>query len=1017
MGGSSEDNSNSLSPPLEREKEGRKNAQGFLCTPVLMLISTVVIVGLLALSCLITYLFVRTQFEHRLSDLEKGGQSTENLQNATFITLKALRLPKNLKPISYNLVVRVYLPFYVDYPVDKNLTTDGEVVIEIVVLEPTNKIILNMKEIQILSDKCEAHSNGARIPIKSVEVTERFEKVTFVLAETLHVDQKVNLKVVFSGLVNDGLTGLYRTYYNDSQGNPKIAAMTKMEPADARRFVPCFDEPEYKAIWKVTVIHPNGTRAIANAFEISETTEADGKWKVSTFEPTPIMPSYLLAIFVSEFEFDESYTKRGVRFRVWSTPDTKDKRKYGLKAAVTYMETLERYFDIEDVMKKQDLVAIPDYASGATENWGLIAFRTYLLLLTSLPNSTNINDWTEGTVIAHELAHQWLGNLVTMKWWDELWIKEGFANYFENMELNENRDMRIIRNEIVAGLDYSMEKDSLAASRPISSIMDMPIELAEIYDILSYDKAGSIISMIHDVIGEQNFRKAMIHYLKKFAFKNTCVDDLWKAFDEVVEGVEGPDGRKLNLVDVGGRWSKQMGFPLVTVEHFNSTTLKIKQERYLKNPKAIEPQKYISSNYGYKWDVPLWYQWDDKQLHYKWLKRDEPLYIQMKPKDVPIVINADRRSYLAQNYDAEGWKKIIKQLRENHEVYTPYTRYAIISDAFTAALIDRVDYKIVFDLLNYLSKEEDHLVWRAVERAFRRIKKLFGNKRGKEYFHLYTNQIMEKRVTRMYSSYIRGQAATAMNGSSVELKHLQYGWKEGSTGALKSLSSMELKYATSLVEFYCEGNASFCSSAFRSLFETEVLHRCTGSEKASQCVRIPKPFRRSTYCQGVKQLGSTAIGKIKSLYKNEDDAEEKDNLMKGLTCAQKIEHLKGLLRMAIDKNGGVPVQSISRIFNRVALNPLSNDFLTHFLFENWKAICNRLKNHERFLQRVIGACLLNMHSNAEIMLVKQYRKIIPVLQQSNIVKVRLEEAEHRIRWLEKHSKKLIKFFKSVTSNA
>ncbi|ETN72613.1 hypothetical protein NECAME_13804 [Necator americanus] len=118
------------------------------------------------------------------------------------------------------------------------------------------------------------------------------------------------------------------------------------------------------------------------------------------------------------------------------------------------------------------------------------------------------------------------------------------------------------------------------------------------------------------------------------------------------------------------------------------------------------------------------------------------------------------------------------------------------------------------------------------------------------------------------------------------------------------------------------------------------------------------------------QQKKEVLFQIKSLYKNEDDAEEKDNLMKGLTCAQKIEHLKGILRMAVDKNGGVPVQSISRIFNRVALNPLSNDFLTHFLFENWKAICNRLKNHERFLQRVIGACLLNMHSNAEIMLVR-----------------------------------------------
>ncbi|ETN72612.1 hypothetical protein NECAME_13803 [Necator americanus] len=142
--------------------------------------------------------------KHRSCEVvcESGDQIKEKSQNASLITMKEFRLPKNLKP---------------NYPADKNLTTDGEVVIEVVVLEPTNKIILNMKEIQILSDKCEAHSNGARIPIENVEVTNRFEKVTFVLAETLHVDQKV----IFSGVVNDGLTGLYRTHYNDSQGNPK----------------------------------------------------------------------------------------------------------------------------------------------------------------------------------------------------------------------------------------------------------------------------------------------------------------------------------------------------------------------------------------------------------------------------------------------------------------------------------------------------------------------------------------------------------------------------------------------------------------------------------------------------------------------------------------------------------------------------------------------------------------------------------------------------------------------------
>ncbi|ETN69868.1 hypothetical protein NECAME_15024, partial [Necator americanus] len=297
--------------------------------------------------------------------------------------------------------------------------------------------------------------------------------------------------------------------------------------------------------------------------------EPDGKWKVSTFRQTPVMSSYLVAIFVSEFDFDESYTKRGVRFRLWSPPKDKPLRKYGLETAVIFMETFEKYFGIEDVVMKQDI----------------------------------------------------------------------------------------------------------------------PLEISESYDSLSYSKGGIIIAMIRDVVGEQNFRKALIHYLKKFSFENTRGNDLWKAFDEAVEGVEGPDGGKLSMVDFGPQWSKQIG-----------------QERYMKVPHAAELQKYRNSAYGYKWDVPLWYQWDDKQVYYKWLKREEPLYLDRK--EAPIVINVDKRGYFIQNYDSDGWKKITRQFEKNHEVYSPHTRYTIISDAFSAALIGQLDYETVFALLKYLSKEE-----------------------------------------------------------------------------------------------------------------------------------------------------------------------------------------------------------------------------------------------------------------------------------------------------------------------
>ncbi|ETN72617.1 hypothetical protein NECAME_13808 [Necator americanus] len=244
------------------------------------------------------------------------------------------------------------------------------------------------------------------------------------------------------------------------------------------------------------------------------------------------------------------------------------------------------------------------------------------------------------------------------------------------------------------------------------------------------DMAPAFLSLIAAATQFESANARRMHYLKKFSFKNTCVNDLWQAFDDVVEGVKGPDGQKLNMVDFGSRWSKQMGFPLVTVKHLNSTTLKIIQERYMKVPHAVGLEKYRSSNLGYKWDVPLWYQWDDRQVHYTWLKRDEPLYIHRR-NGAPIVINVEKRGYFIQNYDAFGWEKIAKQLIKDHKIYDSYTRYTIINDAFAAALIDRADYQTVFSLLIYLPKEQSNLVIYGAKAAFETIQNLFDTEEGR----------------------------------------------------------------------------------------------------------------------------------------------------------------------------------------------------------------------------------------------------------------------------------------------
>ncbi|EYC31901.1 hypothetical protein Y032_0003g1294 [Ancylostoma ceylanicum] len=611
-----------------------------------------------------------------------------------------------------------------------------------VVVQATNAIVLNMKDIVILLDKCEARSNTVRLTITNINIDEHFDRVTFVLAETVHIGQEVSLKVNYVGFVNDKLRGLYQTTYTDLKGKLKMAAVSHCEPMEARRIVPCFDEPKYKAVWNVTIIHPNGTKAIANAMELSETTEPNGKWKVSRFRPTPILASYLVALFVSEFDYDETYTNRGVRFRLWSTPATRHKREFGLKVAITFMELFEEYFGIQDVTMKQDMVALPDFCAGAMENWGLITFRENFLLVYGRPNIVHTSQIT----VAHELAHQWFGNMVTLKDWNEVWLKEGFAKYFENTMLDNKIDNGLNLYGDLATMDFekALEKDSFATSHPLCSSIETASEVYESFDDISYSKGSAIIAMTLKIVGEKKFKEGLNHYIKKFFLQNAQGDDWWNSLDQALEGSkEGPNGGSLKMWYIGRQWTRQMGFPLVTVKTLNSTTVKVWQQRYLKNPNALELLKYRSPSYGYKWDILLHYQTGKEIFGSKWLKREEPLYLNIGEGEKAVVVNVDRSGYFRQNYDPRGWQNILKQFKEDHEIYSARTRFGVISDAFAAAQVDRLDYKTVFQLLEYLPKEQSSMVWDIVKSGLVAIVDFFGNEPEAEFAKRYVNKIMK----------------------------------------------------------------------------------------------------------------------------------------------------------------------------------------------------------------------------------------------------------------------------------
>ncbi|VDO31066.1 unnamed protein product [Haemonchus placei] len=600
--------------------------------------------------------------------------------------------------MSYDLSIKTYLPGYVNFPPEKNLTFDGHVEISMVVVEPTNSIVLNSKKITLAQGGCELFSVGSINFIilfekLSIPIHTTFRSLTPALLATLSVGStspSIPIRTEPPSTYNGMYTG-------KSTFDFRIVAVSQNEPSDARRIAPCFDEPKYKAKWTVTVVHPKGTKAASNGIE--------GDWITSKFKTTPPMSSYLLAIIVCEFEYIEGYTETGVRFRIWSRPEAMEMTEYALDAGIRCLEFYEKFFDIKFPLEKQDMIALPDFTAGAMENWGLITYREDSLLYDSRIYAP-MNKQRVALVVAHELAHQWFGNLVTLKWWDDTWLNEGFATFVEYLGMDEisHNNFRTQDFFLLDGMDRGMRADSAASSHPLSFRIDKAAEVAEAFDDISYAKGASVLTMLRALIGEDNYRN---QYLKKFSYSNAQAADLWNVFNEVVKGVKGPDGNIMKIDQFTDQWTYQMGYPVVKVEEFNATSLKVTQSRYKTNKDALEPEKYRNPKYGFKWDVPLWYQeGNSKEVKRTWLKRDEPLYLNVNKRDTSLVVNADRHGFYRQNYDASGWKKIIKQLKENHEVFGPRTRNAIISDAFAAATIDAIDYETVFELLEYAKNEE-----------------------------------------------------------------------------------------------------------------------------------------------------------------------------------------------------------------------------------------------------------------------------------------------------------------------
>nr|XP_027218923.1 aminopeptidase N-like [Penaeus vannamei] len=618
-----------------------------------------------------------------------------------------VRLPTALRPLHYLIKLQ---PF-----INGNFSILGYMEVEMEVLEPTSNITLHIADIITHNDTVTVAASGDSGPSIRIKRHQYDHDRQFYIAQLdqqLEKNKKYVLSMEFLGYLNDQLRGFYRSTYKDEDGSDKMLAVTQFQATDARRAFPCFDEPEMKATFEVSLAREENMSSISN-MPIKETLPVQNQegWVWDHYHRSVPMSTYLVAFVVSDFANLKSRANENTFFRVWARESAIQQAEYAGQVGPMILNHFEKYFSMPYPLPKQDMIAIPDFSAGAMENWGLITYRETAMLYDPVVSAASNKQYVVA-VVAHELAHQWFGNIVTPSWWTDLWLNEGFASYVEYIGINHvEPKWQVMEQFVLREVQEVFGLDCLESSHPISIPVGHPDEIGQIFDRISYGKGASIIRMMNHFLTEVTFRRGLRNYLDAFKYSTAEQDDLWEYLTAVAHQ-DGTLPRGLTVKMIMDTWTLQMGYPVVKVTRGpDGTSAVVSQERFL-----LVRSENSSDTHDYKWWVPLTYTTQSEANFNQtqamvWMKDSEAQISlsSLPPRDQWVIFNLQETGYYRVNYDDHNWGLLIQQLRNDHEVISTINRAQIIDDAMNLAKAGQITYETALSVYTYLSKETEYV--------------------------------------------------------------------------------------------------------------------------------------------------------------------------------------------------------------------------------------------------------------------------------------------------------------------
>ncbi|OGF74253.1 hypothetical protein A3E06_01805 [Candidatus Giovannonibacteria bacterium RIFCSPHIGHO2_12_FULL_44_42] len=851
-------------------------------------------------------------------------------------------LPESAEPEHYKISLSPDL---------EKFTFLGFEIVTVDILKPTKKITFHAVDLEIKNSSLvyADQSGGVGFGQKQISYNKRFETVTLESAKTLKPG-KAFLNINFEGELNDQMHGFYRTWYELEKGKKTWGAATQFESTDARRCFPCWDEPAKKATFELGITVPKDYTVIFN-IDPEKIENLDNGYKHVSFPKTPKMSTYLVAIIVAHLKCIDGKDKNGVAHRVWAIPGKEEHGKFALACSIASVEFYEKktgisYKSITTDSPKLDMIACPDFASGAMENLGAITYRETAALIDP-KNDTAAAKERVAEVVMHENAHMWFGDLVTMKWWNGLWLNEGFATFMSHCAMHDKFPEWDIWTGFVAG-DFrsALHLDSLKNSHPIEIYVKSPCEIREIFDDITYAKGSVVNRMAEQYLGE-DFWKGLAIYLKRFSYKNADTVDLWQALEKA-------SGKPVR--DIMARYTKQSGYPVVKVKTIASngivTKIGLSQERFLADGSRDEETQ---------WVVPI------NVLTQKETTNLEPL--SEKNKDFTILgkpewfkLNSGQSGFYRVAYSDELWNGLVEAV--NRGELSNADRIGLLDDSMALAKAGYMKTSQALDMIaaQQYDKEFDGNVWSVLISNLNTINHILDNdEKWKEELASFARKMLRPAFEKLGWSKLPDEKHTNTLLRSAVIRNLgEY------------------------------GDASM-------VLESQI---CFGSSGAN----LDADLKSVIYSLVAQNGGQTEFDALLKIYDETNDAREKERIQSAISCFKSEEMIKKVIDFSLSER--VRKQDWFRIMVMLGYNPKARLIAWNFLKENWNDFHKKYEGNLSLLVSTLKGVTSGFTDEKNLSDIKKFFKAHPLKEAKRTMKQVVETIETNIKWRNRSLEKI-----------